>query len=126
MQNERLEKGLLKLKEIDGKAGEQVYEKLNTISPFIAGFLVESFGDIYSIPEIDNKTREIAVIGALTALGSALPQLKVHIHAGLNVGLTKDEILAIINTMGIYVGFPAMLNALYAAQEVFNEPDLKR
>lgn len=124
MHGERFEKGMDKLLEIDGNAGEQVYERLNKISPFMARYLVESFGDICSIPEIDNRTREIAVIGACTALGSALPQLKVHIHAGLNVGLTKDEILAIINTMSAYAGFPATLNALFSAQEVFEERGL--
>lgn len=35
--------------------------------------------------------REVATIAALTALGNAGPQLKVHIHAGLNVGLKRDE-----------------------------------
>ena len=64
------------------------------------------------------------VIGALTAIGYAIPQLKVHIHAGLNVGLKKNEILAIINTMVIYAGFPAVLNAMFAAHEVFEEYDL--
>lgn len=124
MHKEKLEKGLQKLKDVDGKAGEEVYDRISKISPFMAGFLVESFGDVYSIPVIDDKIREIAVIGALTALGYAIPQLKVHIHAGLNVGLSKDEIIAIINTIGIYAGFPAALNALFAAQEVFNEEGL--
>lgn len=121
-----MEIGMRKLKDVDGKAGEEVYERISKISPFMAGFLVESFGDVYSIPAIDDKTREIAVIGALTALGYAIPQLKVHIHAGLNVGLSKEEILAIINTIGIYAGFPAALNALFAAQEVFDEAGLKK
>lgn len=124
MHKEKLEKGLQKLKDVDGKAGEEVYDRISKISPYMAGFLVESFGDVYSIPVIDDKIREIAVIGALTALGYAIPQLKVHIHAGLNVGLSKDEIIAIINTIGIYAGFPAALNALFAAQEVFNEEGL--
>lgn len=124
MQEDRFKKGLKKLVEIDGEAGEQVFEKLDKISPFIARYLVESFGELCSISDIDNRTREIAIIGACTALGSALPQLKVHVHAGLNVGLSRDEIIAIINTMSAYAGFPATLNALYATQEVFVERGL--
>ena len=121
MQNERFEKGMAKLVEIDGDAGKNVYERLMKVSPFMARYLVESFGEVCALPAISNREREIAVIGALAALGYALPQLKVHVHAGLNVGLTKDEIIAVINTMAAYAGFPATLNALFAAQEVFIE-----
>jgi 4-carboxymuconolactone decarboxylase len=124
MQSERFLHGMKKLEEIDGDAGKNVYERLEKVSPFMAQYLVESFGEVCSLPQINNREREIAVIGACTALGYALPQLKVHVNAGLNVGLTKDEIIAIINPMSAYAGFPATLNALYAAQEVFMERGL--
>ena len=124
METERFEKGMRKLEQIDGDAGKNVYERLNAISPFMARYLVESFGEVCALPQITNREREIAVIGACTALGYALPQLKVHINAGLNVGLTQDEIIAIINTMSAYAGFPATLNALFTAQEVFTERGL--
>ena len=118
----QVEKGLEKLKEINEKDGLAVYERLLKISPFLADYLMGSFfAEMCSIPEIDNKTREVAIIGGLTALGNTIPQLKFHIRAGLNVGLTKDEIIAIINTMSGYAGFPVCLNALYAAQEIFQE-----
>jgi 4-carboxymuconolactone decarboxylase len=55
----------------------------------------------------------------LTALGNAAPQLKVHIEAGLNVGLTRGEIVEVIMQMAVYAGFPAALNGLFAAKEVF-------
>jgi 4-carboxymuconolactone decarboxylase len=58
----------------------------------------------------------------LTALGNAAPQLKVHIQAGLNVGLSRNEIVETIMQMAIYAGFPAALNGLFAAKEVFAEP----
>jgi 4-carboxymuconolactone decarboxylase len=124
MAEERFEKGMEKLLEIDGDAGKNVYERLMQVSPFMARYLVESFGEVCAIPAISNREREIAVIGALAALGCALPQLKVHVHAGLNVGLTREEIVAIIDTMSAYAGFPATLNALYAAHEVFLERGL--
>jgi 4-carboxymuconolactone decarboxylase len=47
------------------------------------------------------------------------PQLKVHISAGLNVGLSRVEITEIIMQMAVYAGFPAALNGLFAAKEVF-------
>lgn len=119
MENVRFEKGMMKLEELGSGAGKNAFEQLNEISPFLARFLVESFGEVCALPEINNREREIAVIAACTTLGYAIPQLKTHINAGLNVGLTKDEIIAIINTMSAYAGFPATLNSLKAAQEVF-------
>ena len=77
------------------------------------------FGDIYSRLGLDLRAREIATIAALTALGNASPQLKVHIEAGLNVGLSRDEITEVIMQMAVYAGFPAALNGLFAAKEIF-------
>ena len=54
-------------------------------------------------------------------MGNALPQLKVHIAAGLNVGLSRAEIVEIIIQMSVYAGFPAALNGLFAAKEVFSD-----
>ncbi len=65
------------------------------------------------------KSREIATVAALTALGYARPQLKVHIAAALNVGCKKEEVIEIIIQLAVYAGFPAALNGLSAAREVF-------
>jgi 4-carboxymuconolactone decarboxylase len=122
MSNERYERGLAKLKEIDGLAGEKVIDSLKDIAPDFARLLIEfPFGDIYSRPGLDLKVRELAVVAGLTALGNAAPQLKVHIHGARNVGCTQDEIVEIIMQMAVYAGFPAALNGLFAAKEVFAE-----
>lgn len=99
---------------------------LADIAPDFATYVIEfPFGDIYSRPGLDLRSREIATIAALTALGNASPQLKVHIHAGLNVGLSRDEITEVIMQMAVYAGFPAALNGLFAAKTVFAEADAK-
>lgn len=116
----RYQRGLAKLQEIDGEAGQRVLESLNGIAPDFARYLIEfPFGDIYSRPGLDLRSREIAVVAALTALGNAAPQLKVHIQAALKVGVTRDEIIETIMQMAVYAGFPAALNGLAAAKEVF-------
>lgn len=116
----RWERGRRALAEIDGKAGETVIASLAGIAPDFATYLIEfPFGDIYSRPGLDLRAREIATIAALTAMGTAAPQLKVHIEAGLNVGLSRDEITEIIMQMAVYAGFPAALNGLFAARDVF-------
>lgn len=116
----RLQRGRRVLDEIDGEAGRKVVAALADIAPDFADYLFEfPFGDIYSRPGLDLRSREIATIAALAAMGNAVPQLKVHIEAGLNVGLTKDEIVEVMVQMAVYAGFPAALNGLFAAKEVF-------
>jgi 4-carboxymuconolactone decarboxylase len=120
--NDRYQRGWEKLKEVDGEAGERIIQNLKDIAPDFAQLLIEfPFGDIYSRPGLDLKSREIAVVAALTALGNATPQLKVHIHGALNVGCTKQEVVEVIMQMAVYAGFPAALNGLYAAKDVFAE-----
>lgn len=117
---DRYQRGWEKLREIDGEVGEQVVQSLHDIAPDFARYLIEfPFGDIYARPGLDLKSREIAVVAALTALGNAAPQLKVHIQGALNVGVSRDEIVETIMQMAVYAGFPAALNGLSAAKEVF-------
>jgi len=117
----RYETGLAMLAKVDGSVGEKVIESLKDIAPDFGRYLVECFGDIYSRPGLDLKSREIAVVAALTALGTAGPQLRVHLHAALNVGCTQVEIVEVIMQMSAYAGFPAALNGLFAAKEIFAE-----
>ncbi|HDH00917.1 MAG TPA: carboxymuconolactone decarboxylase family protein [Nitrospirae bacterium] len=124
MEHDRYKRGWEKLKEIDGKAGERVIESLKDIAPDLGRYTIEfPFGDIYLRPGLDLKSREIATVAALTALGNAAPQLKVHINAALNVGCTREEIVEVIMQMAVYAGFPAALNGMSAAKEVFKERD---
>lgn len=118
--NERYRRGWDKLKEVDGQAGETVIESLRDIAPDFARLLIEfPFGDIYSRPGLDLRARELAVVAALTAMGNAAPQLKVHLHGARNVGCSEQEIVEVIMQMAVYAGFPAALNGLFAARDVF-------
>lgn len=114
------------MQEVVGAPAEGTYQWLQGIAPDFGRYLVEfPFGDIYSRPGLDAKSREIATMAALAALGYALPQLKVHIQAALRVGCTREEVLEVMMQMGVYAGFPAALNGLHAAQEVFEQLDQK-
>ncbi|MCR8549297.1 carboxymuconolactone decarboxylase family protein [Salipiger sp. P9] len=119
-QETRAERGRRALDAIDGQAGRNVVDALADIAPDFATYLFEfPFGDIYSRPGLSLRDREIATIAALAAMGTAQPQLKVHIEAGLNVGLSQAEITEILMQMAVYAGFPAALNGLFAAKEVY-------
>jgi 4-carboxymuconolactone decarboxylase len=124
MDRDRYNLGIEKFKEIKGDKGEKIIERLVELDPDLARYIFEfPFGDIYNRPGLDIKSREIATLAALTALGNATPQLKVHIHGALNIGVSRQEIIEIIIQMAIYAGFPAALNAMHVAKEVFMEID---
>jgi 4-carboxymuconolactone decarboxylase len=124
MKSERFKIGWEKLAEIDEEQGDRVIEALKDIAPDFADLVIEfPFGDVYSRPGLDLKSREIATVSALTAMGTAGPQLKFHVHGALNVGCTRQEIIEIMIQMAVYAGFPAALNGLWAAKEVFDQRD---
>ncbi|MHB1676325.1 MAG: carboxymuconolactone decarboxylase family protein [Sulfuriferula sp.] len=126
MDNAIYERGLKRLKEVDAVAGDSVIESLASISPDFGRYIIEfGFGEIHSRPGLSLQQRELATVAALTALGTAQPQLKIHIGAALNVGLTATEIIETIIQMAVYAGFPAALNGLLTAKEVFGERGIK-
>jgi len=123
---DRYARGWAKLSEIDGAAGRNVVESLAGLAPDLARYVIEfPFGDVYSRGILSLKEREIATIAALAALGNAQPQLKVHVHGALNVGCTRREVIEVFIQMAVYAGFPAALNAVFLAREVFQERDRK-
>jgi 4-carboxymuconolactone decarboxylase len=123
-QEGRYQRGLKALNRLDGEAARRLIETLQDVSPDFARYPVElPFDDIFSRPALDLKSHEIA---ALRTLGSATPQLKLHIAAALNAGCTREEVLEVIMQMAVYAGFPAALNGLLAAKEVFQERDCGR
>ncbi len=95
---------------------------LAATSPDLVRCLVEfPFGDIYTRPGLDLKTREMLTVAALTVLGYPQAELKDHIRGALNVGCTSDEIVEIILQMAVYAGFPAALEAVKTAASAFGE-----
>lgn len=120
--NDRYNRGKELLDSLKGELTGTVLEEIGEFLPEFAKITVEfPFGDIYSRTQLDLRSREIATIAALTALGHALPELRDHIHLGLNAGLSKDEVIEILMQMAVYAGFPAAINALRVAKEVFLE-----
>lgn len=124
MSDERYKKGMEMLKIMNPSSYKQLAEILEDIAPDMARFVAEfPYGDIYTRPGLDLKTRELITIAAVTALGTAPLQLKSHIKGALNVGCTREEIVEVMIQMAVYAGFPASLNGIYAAKEVFEELD---
>lgn len=117
---ELLARGLRKLGEIDGAQGEAVMAALADIAPDLGQYIVGfAFGEIYCRPHLDMRQRELITLAALAAQGGCERQLRVHIHAALNVGLSREQIIETFIQCVPYLGFPKVLNAVHVAKDVF-------
>jgi 4-carboxymuconolactone decarboxylase len=117
--DDRRTRGLRALTEITGPAGAAVVDGLRGIAPDFADWIIDfSYGDVMTRPGLDLRSRELATVAALTALGNAQPQLRVHIAGALKVGCRPQEIIEVILQMAVFAGFPAAINALIVAREV--------
>jgi len=79
-------------------------------------------GDVWGRPGLEPKQRAMITIGVLTALGKP-EQLRSYITAGLNLGLTREEICEIILQISVYAGFPTAIQGFGVANEVFSDQD---
>ena len=127
MTTERYEKGLATMRQHLGKEADKYVAEIAEVAPLFSKVNVEfAFGDIYGDKSnvLDQKTKELVTLGALTVLGYAIPQLKLHVGCALRCGATKEEIVEVITQMLAYCGFPAATNAIMTAKEVFKEHGL--
>lgn len=125
--NERFDKGLETIKQYvtEEEAAKMVtHDALADIAPDLRKMIIEfAYGDVYSRPGLDAKSRALVVITTVVTQGAA-PQTKTHISRGLHAGLTPNEIVEALLQLVPYVGFPRVQNALTIAQQVFEEREL--
>ena len=74
---------------------------------------------VFESLELDQRTRAMISIAALTAVANAPARLKAHIRAALDAGASRDQVIEVIEQMAVYAGFPAALNGIAAARDVF-------
>lgn len=100
-------------------------DRYEALVPGMAQSVVDfAYGQQYARDGLDLKTRYLATVAALTALGGQTrPQLKVNIAGARKAGATERENGEVIWQMALYGGFPAAINGLNAALEVFSEDD---
>jgi 4-carboxymuconolactone decarboxylase len=100
-------------------------ERYDAMVPGFSQSLIEwAYGRHYGRGGVDAKTRQLATLAALTALGGQTgPQLRINIEHSLQVGASREEIVEIIWQMAVYGGLPAAINGLNAAMDVFASAD---
>ena len=79
-----------------------------------------AWGEIWSRPGLDRKTRSCMVLTAMIALG-AWDEFRMHVRAGFNNGLTEEDIKEVILQSAIYCGVPAANHAFKEAAAVIAE-----
>lgn len=79
-----------------------------------------AFTDVVAREGISLHTREMLTVAMLAAMGTAPGQLKFHMRAALNTGVTREEIVEIVLQVAVYAGIPASMNAITAAKSAFN------
>ena len=104
----------------DGFEGERPYNLWKHFDKDLAKDLsLFITGAMYSRERIPHPTRQLVTVAALTVL-ERTEELKMHIHAALNVGCKPQEVAEVIFQMAIYGGMPVVNSALKALKEVMD------
>jgi 4-carboxymuconolactone decarboxylase len=122
--SERIEKGFEQLRKmLPQNRAEEVRKQWHRISPefesLVLGILA---GEVWTRPGLDLRTRSLATIAGLTALGRPRA-LALNIKMAVQNGATRTEIQECILQMAFYGGFPCAWEALQIAHEVFQKLD---
>jgi len=126
LDTKRFQRGTEKINELMKNADQNILKGLGKTAPDLANYVLEFvFGDLYSRPGLELKTKQMLTITILATLGNAKPQLAYHINCGLNIGISRQEIVDILTHVSGYAGFPAAINGIATAKEVFSERDQK-
>jgi 4-carboxymuconolactone decarboxylase len=81
-----------------------------------------AWGEIWSRPGLPRETRSLLTLALMVALNRP-DELRMHLRAALNVGVTRDQIREVLLHTAIYCGVPAANSAFHLAEEVFAEMD---
>lgn len=95
--------------------------EVDEVKRIARAYVRPSGGGVDGQGPLDPVTRELATVAVLTAIGTQPAALKNHLRAGLAAGATREQIVHVLEQMAVYAGFPAALNGVAAAREVFTE-----
>lgn len=128
MASNREEQGLAKLKQIAGENADRPLGDWSKIAPDMRGYIVNFVaGDILSRPGLTPKLRQFATVAMLAAMNQAPDEFRMHLGGALRLGWSKPELVELMLQTAVFAGFPAALNALKYAAEVFEaEPPIER
>ncbi|CBG88421.1 4-carboxymuconolactone decarboxylase [Citrobacter rodentium] len=125
MQDEqRYEQGMMVRRSVLGDAHvDRTVQNLTPLNTDFQDFITRyAWGDIWSRPGLGRHTRSMITIAMLIALNREA-ELKMHLNAAFNNGVTREELKELIMHSALYCGLPAANATLHLAQQVFDERD---
>ncbi|MEH7334541.1 carboxymuconolactone decarboxylase family protein [Neobacillus drentensis] len=117
---DRIEKSKEKFNQLFGEGITAAHATDPDFQDILSHFI---FGEVFYQGNLDDKQRELITLVVL-ATNQTLPQLKAHVSAALNVGLTPVEIKEAVYQCAPYIGFPKTLNAVSEVNEVFKAKNI--
>ena len=120
--DQRYQQGLKVRTEVLGeKHVGRSLENLNDFNQDFQNFISRfAWGEVWSREGLSRHTRSLVTIAILLALGRE-DELRMHLRACFNNGVTKDELKELILHSSLYAGLPAANAAMHLAEEVFKE-----
>jgi 4-carboxymuconolactone decarboxylase len=115
--DERYERGRERVLEVHDEKALRAVEGLGDLGHHIVSYV---YGDLYTLPALSDRDRELGAVVALTALGRS-SQLPQHLRAALKAGLSEDELREAIMLTGSIAGFPPAMNATATLKNVLAE-----
>lgn len=121
-ERQRYEQGLKTRRAVLGDAHvDASLKKKNEFTEEFQNFLTRyAWGEIWSRPGLPRETRSMLTLAMLVALNRQ-EELRMHLRAALNVGVTRDQIKEVLLQTALYCGLPAANSAFHLASEVFAE-----
>ncbi|MGH3086687.1 MAG: 4-carboxymuconolactone decarboxylase [Rubrobacteraceae bacterium] len=122
MDDERRERGMKVRREVLGDAHvDRAMSRKDDFTADFQDFITRyAWGEVWTRPGLDRKTRSCITLMAMVALGK-MEELEMHVRAALRNGLTEDEIKEVLLHSAVYCGVPAANAAFAAAQRVLRE-----
>jgi 4-carboxymuconolactone decarboxylase len=127
IENEAYKTGLAVRKKVLGE--KYVAGAMANMTPFtepLQQFVIEhAWGNVWTRPGLDLKTRSILNLGILIA-SNRPHELKIHLRGAINNGVTQEEMVEIFLQCGVYVGAPSAVESFKIAKEVFAEIEAEK
>jgi 4-carboxymuconolactone decarboxylase len=124
MNKEAFDRGLAVRKEVLGE--DYVNRSLSSADEFNRDMQTLTtaycWGEIWSRPGLDRKTRSLLNLAMLTALNRP-HEIRIHVRGALNNGVTREEIREVFLQAAVYCGVPAGIDSFRIARDVFQEVD---
>ncbi len=118
---DRLQRGDQVIRTLNKGEPQQNLERMRREFPFLAeateGY---ALGEVWSRPGLANRTRQLAAVAVMAALGER-DLMKVHAGYALNVGATDEELKEMIYLVTVPAGFPKAIAASQTLSDLFEE-----